>query len=88
MSKSKTILEMFEFTESEVMSLSILNDGLLKFIKTQLATESMRARNLVPPATPDGYIQFVQQKAFIDGAISAWEFLLNNHEETVSKMAI
>lgn len=84
----KVLLEMHEFTESELMSLQILPEPFLKFIKTQLAVESMRARNLIPPTGPDGYTQFVQEKAHIDGAISVWEFLINNHEDTVKQLAV
>lgn len=80
------ILEMYDFTESELMNAQILPEPLLRFCKTQLATESMRARNLIPD--PNNYAAFIQEKAHIDGAISVWEFLINNHTDVIQRLNV
>jgi hypothetical protein len=84
MATAKPILEEYIFTPVELKALSILPENLLKFLKHQLAVESMRARNLVPD--PSNYAAFVQEKAHIDGAISVYEFLIQQHEDTVSAL--
>lgn len=88
MAHAVPILERYEFTESEIASAQILPDLLLKYCKTQLAMESMRARNIKPPPDQDGYSKFIQEKAEIDGAIGVWEFLINGHEETVNRLTV
>lgn len=82
--KGIPLLETYNFTETELMNVQILSEPFLRFCKTQLAVESMRARNLVP--NPESYSKFIQEKAHIDGAISVWEFLINNHVDTVARL--
>lgn len=72
--------------EKEEMNAQIIPFANLTFIKTQLSFERRRRSNLVPD--PNNYPEFIQQHAAISGTISAYEFLINSHEDVVRRLAV
>lgn len=81
------LLERAEYeNEQEALNAQILPPANLSFIKTMLATDMMRLNNLKPD--PNNYPAFVQEHAAITGAISAWNHLINAHEEVIKRIAV
>jgi hypothetical protein len=86
MSTEKHMLTLYTMTESEQASAQLLAEPNLRMIKNLLATDTIRLTNLVPD--PNNYPKFVQEHAEIKGAISAWQFLINCHEEVINRLAV
>jgi hypothetical protein len=85
MAQENHLLTQYIMTDQEEANAALLNEGQLRMIKNFLATDSMRLMNLVP--LPNDYSAFIQEHAEIKGAISAWQHLLNVHEDTVRRLA-
>lgn len=87
MSRTVPIIERVEYeNEQEALNAQILPPANLGFIKNMLATDTMRLNNLRPD--PESYVKYIQEHAAISGAISAWQHLLNAHEEVIKRLAV
>lgn len=85
MATEKHILTLYELSEQEQLNANLLPPGLIMVLKNLLAADTMRLVNLKP--NPENYTTYIQEHAEIKGAISAWQCLLNSHEDTISKLS-
>lgn len=70
----------------EELNAQIIPPANLSFIKTQLALERRRLTQLQPD--PNNYAKFVQEHAAFSGAISAYTFLLQCHEDAIERLRV
>lgn len=75
-------LQVPESPQEEAAS-KILTEGNLSFIRNQLAMEAQRKINMDPPVDESGYKAFIQEHAEITGAMKAYQFLLDCHQEVI-----
>ena len=68
-------------SEQERMNGMILNESNKKFIQQQLYFTVQSKLNLKPD--PESYAKFVQEEAILEGMRSAYQFLLDSHEDTI-----
>lgn len=87
MAKIVPLDERYEWSDDkEFLNAQILPPANIGFIKTQLALDRRKLTNLCPD--PNNYAKFIQEHASLAGAISAYEFLLNCHNEVMAKLAV
>lgn len=83
MAKFKALNAVYEFeTPAELKSAQVLTEGNIQFIKTQLALTVQERFNLIPD--PNNYSKFVQEEAALKGAVAAYQFLLDCHENVLA----
>jgi hypothetical protein len=85
MTQRKILLEMYEFSPQESKLAQILPEINLQYIKTQLAYSIKEKDNL--KVDPNNYAAFVQAEAEIRGAIGAYQFLIDCHDNTVATVS-
>jgi hypothetical protein len=85
MTQRRILLEMYEFSPQESKLAQILPEINLQYIKTQLAFSIKEKDNL--KVDPNNYAAFVQAEAEIRGAIGAYQFLIDCHDNTVATVA-
>ena len=85
MARQVIVSVMYEFEdERELASAQILNEGNIQFIKTQIAVANQRRATLDPD--PNNYAAFIQTEAEIKGEIGAYQFLLDRHEDVITRL--
>lgn len=70
----------------EELNAQIIPPANLTFIKTQLALERRRLIQLQPD--PNNYAKFVQDHASFSGAVSAYQFLIQCHEDAIERLKV
>lgn len=85
MSKLIHYQEKYEWeSDKEERSASLLPMANIQFIKNQLYFERHRKENL--SLDPNNVMKFIQEEAEIKGAISAYQFLLDSHNNVISAL--
>lgn len=79
--------EFYEFeTDQEAKSAQLLAPSNLQFIKNQLYYERKKKENLTLDLNNPAV--FAQDEAFLKGAISAYQFLIDTHESLVQGISV